>query len=616
MSGRTSRHLRLLADHVQSGAHVVLRGHLGDAVLLDDSVKEELWALGRVLIDEAGMDCVIFGNRANGLYPLNLNDREAEIPELLRDERGEDEEDVAFGRTTAPGIARSTRLLLRQTEMAVAVVLHDAATLIGADVDQGRETLSILSEAMSEADLAEGQTGPVPARNTLILYGTPSSPMVDQLAGMPGVIEQWVEAPDRGERLATLRLLAGGFYDNPDEAPSEDDLTSLARVTHDYSIYGLEQLRRRSHAVRIPATRPESLYRAARGEDTRSPLEKVGVEEIMAMLGDEIVGQTTAVDRIETLLKRGRWRSANRPPGAAITRPMATLVLHGPPGVGKTETGLILAEALLGSRDAVRRIDCAEFQADHDTARLTGAPPGYIGYEDGGILSEALADTSTVIVLDEFDRGPPRLAEMLLGILDAGRLTDGRGRTATFENALLILTTNAGSTEDEGRKSTLAEAPTTEELLARNEEMLERTVKSREFTIEQTEPGDETGASIEGSWRGLGSPALWSRIQSSLVGYDLLREGAFEQIVSKACRHLSVNLGDEFGIRIEFAAEKFAPVVFDLLDDRWDGRSAFPLIQEYIEMPTREALNRRRKQTLAGSEVRIVPGDDGRATIK
>ncbi len=324
MSGCTSRHLRLIADHVQSGAHVVLRGHLGDAVLLDDEVKDEIWAIGKVLIERAGMDCVLTGNRADGLHGLGLSDREKEIPELLGELRGPGEEDIAFGPTTAPGVARTIRLLLRQTEMSIAIVLHDAATLIGADVEQGRETLSVLSEAMAEAGAAEGQSGPVPVQNTLILYGTPSSPAVDQLAALPGVIEQSVEAPDRRERLTTLRFIAKDFFGGTDEMPTENDLGSLARVTHGSSLYGLEQLRRRSHAVRLPATRPESLYRAARGEDSKTPLEKVGVEEIMAMLQrrDRRPGDSARTDRGDSSSagagvrpigrreqrSRGRWR--------------------------------------------------------------------------------------------------------------------------------------------------------------------------------------------------------------------------------------------------------------------------------------------------------------------
>jgi DNA polymerase III delta prime subunit len=607
MKDGTSRHLQLLADHVESGAHVVLRGHLGDAVLVDEEVKEELWAIGHLLAENAGMESVLAANRADGLHRLGGSDEE-EVAGLLGRLRGPDEEDVAFGPTTGPGIARSVRLLLRQQEMSVAIVLRDAATLIGGEAEQSRETLSILVEAMAQAELAGRSSRPVQPRNTLILYGTPTSPAVDQLAAIPGVVEQDVEPPDRSEREATLRYIATGFYGAAEERPGEGDLKSLARVTHGYSLSGLEQLRRRSHAVCIPASRPESLYRAARGERTSTPIERVGVDEIVGMLEEEIIGQPQAIAKIHTLLERGRWRSANRPPGATVTRPMATLVLHGPSGVGKTETGLILAEAVLGSRDAVRRIDCAEFQADHDTARLTGAPPGYIGYEDGGVLSDALQESATVIVLDEFDRGPPRLAEMLLGILDAGRLTDGRGRTATFENAILILTTNAGSDEIDQSKSGLDQAPGTDEVLGRSATRLEELVKTRRARQDPDLPPGEPVRS-----EGLGSNALWSRIQDSLVGYDILRREAFDRIVERACTHLGENLGDEYGIRPAFAADRFAARLFERMPDRWDGRSIFPRVQEFLEVPAREVLEAKRDTLPAGTELPFVPDEAGRA---
>src|SRR6187549_2438444 len=599
---RTSRHLDLLADHVRAGAHVVLRGHLGDAVLLEGKLKDETWAVGKVLVERAGIDTVLTANQADGLRRV-AGESSERVGELLAELRGGDE---------TVGLGPSIRVLLKQEEMAVAIVLQSASTLIADGVEQGRETLVTLLEAMTEAELTGDPGDPIRPRNTLVVHGTPTSAGVEQLAALPGVVEQTVEPADRAERLAALGLLAGGFHGAGESPPEERHLEALARVTHGYSLRGLEQLRRRSHAVAIPATRPESLYRAARGERTSTPIDRVGVERIVEMIRDEIVGQDHAVERIAQVLSRGRWRSANRPSGAVVTRPMGTLVLHGPPGVGKTETALLLAEAVLGSRDGIRRIDCSEFQGDHDTARLTGAPPGYVGYEDGGVLSEALQDSAAVIVLDEFDRGPPRLAEMLLGILDAGRLTDGRGRTATFENALLILTTNAGSKRGDYLKSSLAEAPGTEDLLKQSAESLEQLVKSRRIVID----GDPTEGPVR--FEGLGSPALWSRLQDSLVGYDILRRDAFDEIVDRACRHLAENLADEYDLRPRFASELFAPVIFEKMPEKWDGRSIFPRAQDFIEVPAREKLEALATELPAGTEVEFEPDpeDDGRATAK
>jgi len=377
--------------------------------------------------------------------------------------------------------------------------------------------------------------------------------------------------------------------------------------------------------VRKPISRPETLFREARREQLGTPINRVGVGTIMSMLEDEIVGQPQAMDAIQELLERGRWRSANRPPGSLVTRPMATMVLHGPTGVGKTETGYILADAIAGSRNAVRRIDCAEFQQEHDTARLTGAPPGFVGYEDGGALSEALEADAAIIVLDEFDRGGPRLAEMLLGVLDAGRLTDGRGRTFGFENAILILTTNAGSAQSEGRSDGNARTEVGETIAVGaatagggewasgnggatplgSEELLARGAAKLKSRLEKS--------TLDG---GLGSPALWSRLQDSLVGYDYLRRDALKAMIEKSCRHLGANLGDEFGLDVRFAVERFVSVISDRLppDGEWDGRKIFPLVNDMLERPARERLGQGGFDL--GEETTFVPDETGRASLR
>ncbi len=618
----TSRHLSALADHVQAGAHIVMRGHVGDDVLVDGEIRAELWAIGHILNREAGIETVMVVSQARGLHCVDGKDRQVE--EILRKINASDPEAVegANLRATTPfHVASAIRALLRQTEMSLAVILRDPDILGEGETEQDRRAPGVVLEAMAEAGLRRGGEGP-PVKNTLIVCGESGDPFSDLVARVPGVVEQNVDLPDRAERAAALRALAPGFFGAVAEKPADADLEALARISHGYTLRGLDQLGRRSHAVRKPVSRPETLFREARREQQGTPINRVGVGTIMNMLEDEIVGQPRAMDAIQELLERGRWRSANRPPGSMVTRPMATMVLHGPTGVGKTETGYILADAIAGSRNAVRRIDCAEFQQEHDTARLTGAPPGYVGYEDGGALTEALEADAAIIVLDEFDHGGPRLAEMLLGILDAGRLTDGRGRTVSFENAVLILTTNAGSAQSEELAREVGVAvggavaagddpfgslsgngvagppPTTEDLLERSQKALR--VKL------------ETPATAGG----LGSPALWSRLQDSLVGYDYLRRGALKPMVEKSARHLGANLGDEFGIPVKFAVDRFVTTISDRLpgDGEWDGRKVGPLVNVLLERPAREYLSRPGFQP--GAEVTFVPDEAGRASLR
>ncbi len=618
----TSRHLRVLADNVQSGAHVVLRGHLGDEVLVDGEIYEELWAVADLLAREVGIEAVLVVNQADGLHCLKP-EQDERVAEVLRAEVVNavvPELGAELGASSPFHISSAIRALLRQEEMAVAIVLQDPAALLGAREEQDQRALGILLEAMAEAGFPN-QRGDASVKNVLIVYGSPTSGVSNLVAAVPGVVEQTVDLPDRAERLAALRCLAPGFYGSDGRNSALEDLESLARITHGYSLRGLDQLRRRSHAVATPLSRPESLYRRARRERRGTPINRVGVGTIMAMLEDEIAGQPRAMESIRELLEQGRWRSANRPPGSTVTRPMATMVLHGPTGVGKTETGYILAEAIVGSRNAVRRIDCAEFHQDHDTARLTGAPPGYIGYEDGGVLTEALEEEAAIIVLDEFDRGPPRLTEMLLGILDAGRLTDGRGRTVSFENAILILTTNAGTGPQSSAAGELPGAEEVEELIG---ESLAPT--GSELTVEALPETDDLltcSAKVlkhkletASKGGGLGSPALWSRLQDSLVGYDYLRRDALETMVRKSCRHLAANLGDEFDLRISFAVERFVTVISDRLppDGSWDGRKVAPYINLLLERPVRDSIDQGGLNPC--QEVTFIPDEEGLATLR
>ncbi|MBO0803910.1 MAG: ATP-dependent chaperone ClpB [Nocardiopsaceae bacterium] len=160
-----------------------------------------------------------------------------------------------------------------------------------------------------------------------------------------------------------------------------------------------------------------------------------------AELGNRVIGQASAVGAVSDAVRRARAGVSDP------DRPTGSFLFLGPTGVGKTELAKALAEFLFDDERAMIRIDMSEYGEKHSVARLVGAPPGYIGYEEGGQLTESVRRRPyCVVLLDEVEKAHPEVFDVLLQVLDDGRLTDGQGRTVDFRNTILILTSNLGST--------------------------------------------------------------------------------------------------------------------------------------------------------------------------
>jgi ATP-dependent Clp protease ATP-binding subunit ClpB len=157
-------------------------------------------------------------------------------------------------------------------------------------------------------------------------------------------------------------------------------------------------------------------------------------------IGKRLIGQAEAVRAVSDAVRRSRAGIADP------DRPTGSFLFLGPTGVGKTELAKALADFLFDDERAMVRIDMSEYGEKHSVARLVGAPPGYVGYEEGGQLTEAVRRRPySVILLDEVEKAHPEVFDILLQVLDDGRLTDGQGRTVDFRNTILILTSNLGS---------------------------------------------------------------------------------------------------------------------------------------------------------------------------
>ncbi len=165
-----------------------------------------------------------------------------------------------------------------------------------------------------------------------------------------------------------------------------------------------------------------------------------GSTHLEGILSQRVIGQDTAVLAVARALRRSHANLRDQ------RRPIGSFIFAGPTGVGKTELARALAHALFGSDDAMVKLDMSEFMERHSAARLVGAPPGYVGYESAGQLTEAVRRRPFSIVLfDEIEKAHPQTHNLLLQILEDGALSDARGHSVDFRNTVIILTTNLGA---------------------------------------------------------------------------------------------------------------------------------------------------------------------------
>ena len=274
--------------------------------------------------------------------------------------------------------------------------------------------------------------------------------MADRSTELAALTARWEREQAGLNRVGELKQQLDQLQSDVERAQREGDLTTASRLSY----------------AEIPALQKELAQAAAAEQGERMVEEHVSPDDIAQVvsawtgipagrmlegetgkllrmedaLGHRLVGQSTAVVAVSDAVRRAR---------AGISdpdRPTGSFLFLGPTGVGKTELAKALADFLFDDERAMTRIDMSEYGEKHSVARLVGAPPGYVGYESGGQLTEAVRRRPyTVVLLDEVEKAHPDVFDVLLQVLDDGRLTDGQGRTVDFRNAILILTSNLGS---------------------------------------------------------------------------------------------------------------------------------------------------------------------------
>jgi ATP-dependent Clp protease ATP-binding subunit ClpB len=292
--------------------------------------------------------------------------------------------------------------------------------------------------------------------------------------------------------------------------------------------------------------------------------------QMETQIAKRVVGQKEAVEAVSTAVRRSR--AGLQDPN----RPMGSFMFLGPTGVGKTELSRALAEFLFDDEHAMIRIDMSEYMEKHAVARLIGAPPGYVGYEEGGALTEAVRRRPyQVILFDEIEKAHPDVFNVLLQVLDDGRLTDGQGRTVDFRNTLIIMTSNLGS----------------------------------EYLVNQKEGEDSSAveAQVMDVVRAHFRPEFLNRVDEIILFHRLRRED-MGQIVDIQLKRLSKLLADrKITLELDDAAKDW--LGNKGYDPAYGARPLKRVVQKYVQDPLAEMVLAGKIHD--GETVKITAGKDG-----
>jgi ATP-dependent Clp protease ATP-binding subunit ClpB len=285
-------------------------------------------------------------------------------------------------------------------------------------------------------------------------------------------------------------------------------------------------------------------------------------------LSRRVIGQAEAISAVSNAVRRAR--SGLQDPN----RPIGSFIFMGPTGVGKTELAKALAEFIFDSEQAIVRVDMSEYMEKHAVSRLIGAPPGYVGYDEGGFLTEAVRRRPYAVVLfDEIEKAHPEVFNVLLQILDDGRMTDGHGRTVDFKNTLIIMTSNVGSQHIQGMAQE-----------------------------DRTEMEERVTAALRASFK----PEFLNRIDETIIFHNLTPE-QLTKIVGIQMVRLESRLAEQ-NIELVLGNQALTFLAEKGYDPIYGARPLKRVIQKYIENPlSMKILN---GDILPGVRIHVDVSDD------
>ena len=349
-----------------------------------------------------------------------------------------------------------------------------------------------------------------------------------------------------------------------EEAIKNQEFEKAAEIRGEHTKVLLRLEKERKKAGRIGGKRAltvgENEIAQVVADWTKIPVSKLAesetqrLQKLEAILHKRVIAQEEAVTAVAKAVRRGRVGLQDP------SRPIGSFLFLGPTGVGKTELSKALAEVLFGREEAMIRVDMSEYMEKHSVSKLIGAPPGYVGHDDGGQLSEKVRrNPYTVILFDEIEKAHPDVFNILLQVLDDGRITDSQGRTVDFKNTVIIMTSNAGASSIVSPKR-LGFASVDDE--KQNYEAMKGSV------MEEV--------------KRMFKPEFLNRIDEIIVFHALNKE-QMKKIVSLLFKELSQRCERQLGIRLKIRDSVKAHIVETSYDVKYGARPLKRAIQTKIE---------------------------------
>ncbi|HOE76292.1 MAG TPA: AAA family ATPase, partial [Rectinema sp.] len=424
-----------------------------------------------------------------------------------------------------------------------------------------------LIQLRMEADALKKETDPasIERRNKLEKEIAELSETRDEMTA------RWQQEKRLIEEIRQLKQQIEEYKIQVDQLVREGQLAKASEIKYGKLVEAQQKLEELSKKVQEEEGKPRLLREEVSDEDiakvvslwTGIPVSKMLSSEIQkyveleSQLGKRVIGQERALQAVADAIRRNRAGLSDP------RRPLGSFLFVGPTGVGKTELAKALAEFLFNDERALTRIDMSEYMEKHSVSRLIGAPPGYVGYEEGGQLTEAVRRRPySVVLFDEIEKAHPEVFNVLLQLLDDGRLTDGQGRVVDFRNVIIIMTSNIGS----------------EFIL---------TMKSM----------DEIRDRIDGLLKTYFKPEFLNRIDEIVV-FDRLNESMIRKIAQLRLSELGERLTQR-NIKLEVEDKAIDYIAKEGYDEQFGARPLKRAIQNLLENPIA-------KKILAGE---IMEGD-------